>query len=80
MKKLSIFQFQEFIEQVESLATVASFYRSGFLIENRPQIFHELERIITGLDKAIQRVWLFVDRLDVCLDIKKKCSATPHRL
>ena len=43
---------------------------SGSLIENRPKIFHYLQKIITGLDSAIQSVRKFVERLDVALQIK----------
>jgi hypothetical protein len=70
MKKLSIFEFQEFIDLVESLQKSPLFDHSGHLIENRPHIFHQLERIITGLDKAIQSVRIYVERLEVCLNIK----------
>ncbi len=41
------------------------------MVENRPRIFHYLEKIIKGLDKAIQSVRSFVERLDVALSIKK---------
>ncbi|HSW87192.1 MAG TPA: hypothetical protein VLG49_06820 [Rhabdochlamydiaceae bacterium] len=70
MKKLSIYEFQEFIDLVESLQKSPLFDRSGYLIENRPRIFHQLEQIITGLDKAIQSIRVYVERLEVCLNIK----------
>lgn len=71
MKDLSLFDFQQFIDLVESLHQSPLFDRSGFLVENRPRIFHYLEKIIKGLDKAIQSVRSFVERLDVALSIKK---------
>ncbi len=71
MKQLSLFDFQEFIDLVESLHQSPLFDRSGFLVENRPRIFHYLEKIIKGLDSAIQSVRNFVERLDVALSIKK---------
>ncbi len=70
MKGLSIGEFQEFIDEVESIQSSALFDSHGKLIEQRPRIFHYLEKIIVGLDKAIQAVRDYVDRLDVALSIK----------
>ncbi len=42
----------------------------GTLVENRPKIFHYLEKIIKGFDNAIQNVRNFVERLDIALKIK----------
>ena len=70
MKELSLFDFQEFVDLVESLPKSALFDKSGSLIENRPRIFNYLEKIIKGLDNAIQSVRNFVERLDVALSIK----------
>lgn len=70
MAQLSLFDFQEFVGLVESLPKSSLFDKSGFLIENRPRIFNYLEKIIKGLDNAIQSVRNFVERLDVALNIK----------
>jgi hypothetical protein len=70
MKRLGLFDFQEFVELVESMHKSSLFDRSGFLVENRPEIFHYLEKIIKGVDNAIQSVRNFVERLDVALNIK----------
>jgi hypothetical protein len=70
MKDLDLFDFQEFVDLVESMHKSPLFDRSGLLVENRPQIFHYLEKIIKGMDNAIQSVRNFVDRLDVALNIK----------
>ncbi len=70
MKELSLFDFQEFMQLVESLQDSQLFDRSGSLIENRPHIFHYLEKMISGLDRAIQTVRTYVDRLDIALQIK----------
>jgi len=70
MKELSLFEFQEFVELVESLKKSHLFDQSGILIESRPHIFHFLEQIIKGLNQAIQSVRSYVERLDVCLKIK----------
>lgn len=71
MKKLSLYEFQEFIDLVDDLQKSSLFDDSGSLIENRPTIFHHLEQIIKGLDKAIQSIRIFVDRLEICLNIKR---------
>ncbi len=68
---LKLFEFQEFVEHIESLHQSAIFNRSGQLIEDRPQLFHALEKIIVGLQKAIRSVRLYVNRLDVALNIKQ---------
>lgn len=70
MKALSLFDFQEFVDLVESMHKSSLFDKSGTLIENRPRIFNYLERIIKALDSAIQSVRNFVERLDVALSIK----------
>ncbi|NNM43867.1 MAG: hypothetical protein HKM07_05945 [Chlamydiae bacterium] len=70
MEGLFIFDFQELITLIESLPGSSLFDNSGILKENRPKIFHQLEKIIKGMDKAIQSVRSYVERLDVALDIK----------
>jgi hypothetical protein len=70
MKNFDLFDFQEFVELVESMHKSSLFDRSGVLVENRPRIFHSLEKIMGGLDNAIQSVRHFVERLDVALNIK----------
>ncbi len=71
MKGLKIFDFQEFITLVENLKSSSLFDKAGNLIENRPHIFHQLEKIIQGLDKAIGSVRNYVERLGVSLKIKQ---------
>ncbi len=70
MKDLSIFDFKEFVDLIESLHASSLFDATGRLIENRSNIFAHLEKIIKGLERAIQSVRSFVDRLDVALKIK----------
>jgi hypothetical protein len=70
MKALSLFNFQEFVDLVESMPKSPLFDKKGQLIENRPLIFNYLEKIIQGLDKAIQSIREFVDQLDIALSIK----------
>ncbi len=70
MKELSLFDFHSFVDLVESLPKSPLFDKSGHLIENRPRIFNYLEKVIKGLDDAIQSVRNYVERLDVALKIK----------
>ncbi len=70
MKERSLFEFQEFVEVVEGMHRSPLFDASGFLVENRPRLFHFLEKIIQGLELAIQSVRNYLERLDVALKIK----------
>jgi len=70
MKGVSLLQFQDFLHHIESLSTSPLFDKSGSLVENRPRIFHYLQKIVEGLDLAIQAVRNYVERLDVALRIK----------
>ena len=70
MNHLGLIEFHGFVERVESIHKSPLFDRSGDLIENRPRIFHYLQKIIGGLDNAIQSARKFVERLDVALNIK----------
>ena len=72
MKELELFDFQEFIDLTRSLDGSALFDRAGYLLENRPRIFNTLEKLIRGLDKAIQSIRGYVERLDVALKIKSE--------
>lgn len=70
MEGLSIFEFQEFLHQIGELKKSTLFDTEGKLIEDRPAIFHYLEAVIKGLDTAIQSIRIYVERLDVALNIK----------
>ncbi len=70
MQSHSLFDFQEFVSLIETLAKSSLFDRSGLLVENRPKIFEFLEKIIIALDRAIYSMRLYVERLDVALSIK----------
>ncbi len=70
MKALSLSDFQEFIDLVESLQKSPLFDKTGYLLENRPKIFVYLEKIIQALDNAIQNIGNYVESLDVALKIK----------
>lgn len=70
MKKLGLSEFQEFVDLIESFPQSSLFNRSGELIEDRPRIFHFLEKVILSLDKAILSVRTYEERLEVALNIK----------
>lgn len=70
MRDLALFDFQESIDHVAALEESDLFDAKGNLIEDRPRIFHHLEEIIAQLDRAIQSVRLYTERLDVALNIK----------
>ena len=79
MQGLHIFEFQEFLEQLQSIPASGLFDRSGVLIESRPKIFHHLEQIIASLEKAILSIRKYVDQLGIALNIKKEVFGyAPH--
>jgi hypothetical protein len=59
-------------QKVESLPEENIFDDKGFLLEDRPSIFKQLEEIIKDLDEAIHQVRNYVERLDVVIGIKHK--------
>jgi hypothetical protein len=70
MKKLGLSEFQEFVDLIESFPQSALFNSSGMLTEDRPRIFHFLEKVILSLDRAILSVRTYEERLEVALNIK----------
>lgn len=70
LEKLQLTDFRDFFALLDSLSTSDYFDKSGRLIENRPQIFSYLEKVLASLDKTIQNISSYVDRLDVALNIK----------
>ncbi len=70
MKSLGLENFQECVDHVQALAKSELFNGKGELIEDRPKIFHHLEEIIAELDRAIQSVRSYTERLEVALNIK----------
>ncbi|MCI0382144.1 MAG: hypothetical protein L0207_03715 [Chlamydiae bacterium] len=67
---LGLFDLKECLDLVDSIYKASLFDHAGFLIENRPKIFHFIEKIITAIDKAIQSVRGFTEKLEVALSIK----------
>jgi hypothetical protein len=71
-KDLGIAKFFLFRLELESLEKSDLFTADGKLNEDRPKIFHALEKLILSLDEAIQSIRVYVDRLDMMMAIKKK--------
>lgn len=78
LEKLGIAKMARFQEEVEALPYTDMFDSFGKLIENRPNIFHYLDRIINNLDEAIHQVRNYVERLDVVIGIKHRVLKLPH--
>lgn len=62
---------------IEATSESGLFDAMGRLEENRPKIFHFLEKVIHQLDEAIQMVRNFLDRLEIAMDIKHKVLKYP---
>lgn len=77
LRELSIPELANFQQEVESLPKSDIFDEQGKLKEDRPKIFHRLEKIINHLDAAIHNVRNYVERLDVVLGIKHKVLGFP---
>ena len=70
VEKLGVYEFKVCLDLIESLDQSNLFDHSGYLIENRPKIFHYLQKIITSLDQSIQSIRSFTERLEIGLEIK----------
>lgn len=80
LANMSVFELANFQTEVESLQNSDLFEASGFLREDRPAIFHTLEKIINQLDKAIHHIRDYAERLDVALNIKGKVFGIPSQV
>lgn len=79
VKKLGISDFDACLELIAALKESKLFDASGALIENRPKIFNALEKIIVTLDRAIQAMRAYTERLDIALKIKTEVFGyRPH--
>lgn len=72
LANLSVYELSHFQSEVEALQQSKLFDSSGRLREDRPAIFHMLEKIINQLDTAIHGVRDYAEQLDVALSIKSK--------
>ena len=71
LKTLSLYALQECFDMLNSLHELTIFDRSGLLVENRPRLFLMIEKIIAAMEKAIQDMRTYVDRLEIAL--KRSC-------
>lgn len=72
MATLRLDDFAEFVALIEGMAISSLFDASGRLQEDRTAIFNLLEKVIKALDRAIYSMRLYVERLDVALQIKNE--------
>lgn len=70
-EKLPIPEIAKFNTELSSLLNESVFDEAGNFIEDRPVIFHTLEKIIKSLDTAFTKVRLYFDRLGVVMKIKE---------
>ncbi|MBM3200870.1 MAG: hypothetical protein FJZ56_00500 [Chlamydiae bacterium] len=73
--------FNKFKKELESLHSSTIFDQKGLIIENRPQIFALLDKILFSLTEAFSEFRRYVDTLGCALDIKRKVfEHNPHYL
>lgn len=70
IRELALFDFQQCFDHIGEIAKSDLFDQKGMLIEDRPKIFHYLEEMIAHLDRAIQSIRTYTERLEVALSIK----------
>ncbi|MBA3721578.1 MAG: hypothetical protein H0W88_04175 [Parachlamydiaceae bacterium] len=75
---LSLPDMLKFQKEIENISKSSLFDSNGHLIEDRPKIFHYLDKIIKDLDRSIHQVRNYVERLDIVLGIKHKVLNLPH--
>lgn len=68
--KLGVHDLSHFFTEVQTLSSSSLFDKKGNLRENRPEIFHQLKKIIDHLNVAIYHIRNYVERLDVVMNIK----------
>ena len=73
--------FMGIIGSLRSLLKSELFDPSGILIENRPQIFNQLELLVKMVANSFRAIWNYVDSLDVAFRIKTEVFGfTPQYL
>jgi hypothetical protein len=77
MEKLFLPEFKTFKKVLDALPGSSLFQANGQLIENRPEIFSHLEKIMTSLEEAIQALRIYLDHLGTALMIKKEVFGYP---
>jgi len=67
---LNVVELADIRKIIDSIWEAKLFDSKGFLIEDRPRIFHYIEKIISGLHLAVQRVRNFLEKLATAFQIK----------
>jgi hypothetical protein len=80
MEKLPLPEFKTFSNILDSLPNSSLFHTNGELIENRPDIFSHLEKVMTSLEAAIQSLRIYLDHLGTALMIKKEVFGYPPQI
>jgi hypothetical protein len=79
MQRKALPEFGVIVEALQSLKSSALFDASGKLTGTRMELFHYLEGVIQKLERALEQMNAFVDRLDVALQIKSEVFGhQPH--
>lgn len=72
MRQHGLAHFEQLNDFLKSLTHSSLFDAQGVLREDRPSLFKELEKVIEGLDGALQAIDHYVDRLAISLKIKSQ--------
>ncbi|MGD2169985.1 MAG: hypothetical protein PVI40_07080 [Chlamydiota bacterium] len=70
LTKLSVVRFADIRKIMDSIAEANLFDEKGYLQENRPKIFHYIEKIIKELHKTLLKVRTYLEKLEVAFQIK----------
>ncbi len=68
--ELQIVDFTHFQRNLENLASSELFNQAGEFVENRPSLFHYLEKIVKELNEVFKSFRLYVDTLDIAHKVK----------
>lgn len=81
LEHLSLKGLKKFQEDLIALSTSEIFNAAGEILEERPKIFHLIQKIIEQLDNATYDIHNYMERLDVAIQIKHGVlGKTPHYL
>ncbi len=78
LQTLAYFKLANFQTAAEQIVKSDLFDSAGALLENRPKIFSQLERLIHQLDDAMHEARSLVERLDVLVQIKHAVRKIPQ--
>lgn len=81
LEKFSLDGLTKFREEVNGLSSSGIFDAEGNLIEERPRIFNQIQKIINRLDNATHSIRNYIERLDIGIQIKSRVlNKMPHYL